>query len=82
MKMKEAMAKRGMQPHIFEREEAAETFSRWCAAKARKSRRKASLSQRKNGRPHAGLASRRLFVVRAQLADATSGQLSPRAEQV
>jgi propionate CoA-transferase len=26
MKMKEAMAKRGLQPHVFERREAAETF--------------------------------------------------------
>ncbi|MGJ0391301.1 MAG: acyl CoA:acetate/3-ketoacid CoA transferase [Methylocystis sp.] len=36
MKMKEAMAKRGLQPHVFERREAAETFLQVVAAEEEK----------------------------------------------
>ena len=36
MKMKEAMAKRGLQPHVFERREAAETFLQVIASEEEK----------------------------------------------
>jgi propionate CoA-transferase len=36
MKMKEAMAKRGLQPHVFERREAAETFLQVVASEEEK----------------------------------------------